>query len=416
MAQEHTQKDDQNTQQGDAEQVAQVSGGLVGEINEYDSIAPQLPQRMNPATKSTPIAIVRDSFTRDNNPDTSDDDDDEYDDSVIDVDLDALRIARAKTSRSLPGRLLRAPFLGSMPSNEDYIFYQDMLPPAMALSEQPAEGGPVAATDKGTSYGSLRDSHMRGRFFDGPSSYRDKLTGDIRSTQHRVRFKENTTVSSSAPTHSMSIGERIRQSREQQANRLVQKATQDCTSSSLSSMLEGTDDGENVSTASGPPVNQQSVTFYEEDAESQLDSNMLSTSLTGLEVLQSAELFQVDQARANYVGLKDIVHQSLNINSNNTGPLARSLTDPIMPQFRHSNLATAAADPSQATIGASAFLSQSSVPPPLAPSIHFASSAPVTSPVNAYPFQSELEQSGAENSDTLDQNPDTEGAFDMDME
>jgi hypothetical protein len=413
MAQEHTQqsgqKDESNTEGGN---VYPVIGqfqqfGDDNDAHDCDFLAAQA-GRFNPAMRSTPIAIVRDKGARpDRYPDTSDDDD------SVDVDLDAEERAGRNTSRSLPVRLLRAPFLGSVPSNEDYISYQNMLPPTMELAEQPAAGGHVNA-DQGTSYGSLRDSNVRGRFLDGPSSYRDKGTGDIRSIQHRVRFRDNSTISSSAPSHSISIGERIMRSRNLQAKNEVDKPSEERTSS-LTAMLESTDDSGIIApdvpnqslgvSAVKAPTNQHSTAFYDDESEDQLSSNMLSTSLTGLEVLQRGARFGSVQEGASDSD-SDAPSAIPRDSTNNDAMMSRSLSDPV-PQFGQLNVGTVN-DP--ATSGMASFLSHSGYPPH---SILLSHQVNTTASIN---YQAGFEQIGAGLAEPLDENPDTEGAFDMDME
>lgn len=363
--------------------------------------------------RSTPIAIVRDKGGEsDRHPDTSDDDDDTVDDDSVDVELDAVEIAGRNTSRSLPGRLLRAPFLGSVPSNEDYISYQNMLPPPMELSEQPAAGGQVKA-DQGTSYGSLRDSNVRGRFLDGPSSYRDKGTGDIRSIQHRVRFRDNSTISSSAPSHSISIGERIMRSRKLQTKNEVDKPSEERTSS-LSAMLESTDDSGIIDPdapnqslgvcAMKPSAIQQSSAFYDDESEDRLSSNMLSTSLTGLEVLQRRARFgSVPEGASD--SDSDAPSEIPRDSNNYSAMMSRSLSNPV-PQFGQLNVGTVT-DP--ATSGMASFLSHAGYPPHSIPSQQVNTTASTN-------YQAGFEQTGAGLADPLDENPDIEGAFDMDME
>jgi hypothetical protein len=364
-------------------------------------------RRFSPAMRSTPIAIARDkSGQSDRHPDTSDDDD------SVDVEFDAEEIADRNTSRSLPVRLLRAPFLGSVPSNEDYISYQNMLPPPMELTEQPAAGGQVHA-DQGTSYGSLRDSNVRGRFLDGPSSYRDKGTGDIRSMQHRVRFRDNSTISSSAPSHSISIGERIMRSRKLQAKNEADKPSEERTSS-LSAMLESTDDSGIIDpdvpnqslgvSAMKSPANQQPTAFYDDESEDRLSSNMLSTSLTGLEVLQRGARFGSVQEGASDDD-SDAPAAIPRESTYNGASMSRSLSDP-MPQFSQLNVGTVN-DP--ASGGMASFLSHSEYPPQSIMSQQVNTTASIN-------YQAGSEQIGAGLAEPLDENPDIEGAFDMDME
>lgn len=60
--------------------------------------------------------------------------------------------------------------------------------------------------DTVVSYGSLRDSHQRGRFMDGPSSYREPSSGKIRHLDHRLRYHGK-------QAKELNIGERLQQSR-----------------------------------------------------------------------------------------------------------------------------------------------------------------------------------------------------------
>lgn len=427
MAQEYTEQQDRNGhQQEEAAARSLLSQQVLGKGNgnhdNYDyAVAPQPQRRMIP-TRSTPIAIARGVSGAQEHPDTSDDDDDI--DSVIDVELDALKISGADgdTSRSLPGRLLRAPFLGSVPSNEERVSYHNMLPPAMAMPEQPtAAAGGLAPVDSGQSYGSLRDSHMRGRFLDGPSSYRDKRTGDIRSVQHRVRFRDNTTIASSAPSHSISIGERIMLSRKRQTKKGAENSNED-RASSLSAMLEGTDDGDTASAASGGqqaqmllapigvPLNQEPSTFYEEDRESQYSSNMLSTSLTGLEVLQRAVRFEPDPKDVANDGEQwDRRHTELPRDANgHNSLLSRSLSDPIT-HLRHANFALDSNSPALRR----ECLAQPRSPPSFA--LSGTTEAVLASTHQQFAFPPTNFQQGGEQSEAMDDNPDMEGAFELDI-
>ena len=147
-------------------------------------------------------------------------------------------------THSLPSRLLRAPFLGSLPDHAALTArsggIQDNPPDAPALLPPPAmdlvleppaslthhpstnpstsihnNNNTNSSTQKTVSYGSLRDSHLRGKFLDGPSSYRDSRTGTIhriQQQQHRVRFQGPASfTASSSTTTARSIGERLRQ-------------------------------------------------------------------------------------------------------------------------------------------------------------------------------------------------------------
>lgn len=120
------------------------------------------------------------------------------------------------------------------------------------------------------SYGSLRDSQIAGRFLDGPSSYRDKSSGQIKQWQHsrqKVRFQPSTASST--------LGERIQEFREsqQEATPQQQNATRSPGEqpSSLSAIM------------SRQAPRQSSFVDHEYSLQQE---NVLSTSLTGLELLQ----------------------------------------------------------------------------------------------------------------------------------
>lgn len=116
------------------------------------------------------------------------------------------------------------------------------------------------------SYGSLRESQLAGRFLDGPSSYREKSSGQIKKwgSQQKVRFQ------SSPPGGTP--GERMQEMRRQQT-----PPCQKSPSSSLSAMLMS-------SSSSQEGIPQSS--FVDHEYSLQQDENVLSTSLTGLELLQ----------------------------------------------------------------------------------------------------------------------------------
>ena len=101
------------------------------------------------------------------------------------------------------------------------------------------------------SYGSLRDSQLAKRFLDGPSSYREKGSNEIKQWG-RVRFQQGS-----------SPGERMREPGNQTGEK----------SSSLSALL--------FTTESSAPTSSFVDTEYSLQQE-----DVLSTSLTGLELLQ----------------------------------------------------------------------------------------------------------------------------------
>lgn len=121
---------------------------------------------------------------------------------------------------------------------------------------------PIALTEGGQeedspSYGSLRESQLAGRFLDGPSSYRDKTSGQIKTWRHqKVRFQSSSEKSGTP-------GERMKEMRDQQD-------TPNSNSSSLSAIMSS---------------QEASASFVDHEYSLQQD-NILSTSLTGLELLQ----------------------------------------------------------------------------------------------------------------------------------
>ena len=159
--------------------------------------------------------------------DTSDDDDD--DDSSVDyVEKDAIKLQKkyggkivqtyqatstilsnttATTATTNASSALNAPYLGSLSRSQNQVL---SLPPMSLASndnnnhtEDNVLGEPPEAIG---SYGSLRDSHQRGRFLDGPSSYREPTSGRIRQLDHRLRYH-----GSRQQPAELSIGERMQQ-------------------------------------------------------------------------------------------------------------------------------------------------------------------------------------------------------------
>ena len=305
-----------------------------------------------PPRRSNPIAIARNTSHREQ-ADSSDEDDEllaaaatttTTTTTVGDGDHAHPPLRRRETSssspplnaQSLPSRLLRAPFLGSVPSNDDFISYHNnmLLPPPMALSESynnvshNSSNRTLTTTtqqqmmmmmqpstySERTSYGSLRESHLRGTFLDGPASYRDKMTGGIIQSrlQHRgVRLQtagasSATTTSSSSPTvmlEPLSIGERLMKQKQQNTSN-NQNQNNNNTETSQSHKKQGSLLGDIL--LASPKQQEvepshalhqlhqpseftlQPQSFYEPtDYIDRQTSNMLSTSLTALEVLQS---------------------------------------------------------------------------------------------------------------------------------
>jgi hypothetical protein len=126
-----------------------------------------------------------------------------------------------------------------------------------------AEGS--GAESSSPPYGSLRESQLAGRFLDGPSSYRDR-SGQIKWHQ-KVRFQSQ--------PQQMSLEDRMQELREQQQQEQP---------SALSSMLA------------------TSVTLHDQDSIFNKDDEAhLSTSLTGLELLQRGLSTSTDVPDASIV-------------------------------------------------------------------------------------------------------------------
>ena len=266
-------------------------------------------QQQQQQTKSSPIAIIRSHNATRGLPEDIDlprGSDDDDDDSIIDVELDALKLqekygdhekiaASYSDKKNASASLLKAPYFGSRSLSENYY----SLPPiGLSMGSEVVE--PLMEIP--AAYGSLRDSHQKGKFLDGPASYRDGRSGQIKRLDHRVRFH------SSSAQPSISIGERIQQARK---NKEIQKQKEQVkkepATSSLSAMMDqvvqksdDTTDGskkptqvyesaapERASRAFGDVKN-----FGAGDED---ERNMMSTSLTGIEVLMAANRYRPPQ-------------------------------------------------------------------------------------------------------------------------
>ena len=140
------------------------------------------------------------------------------------------------------------------------------IPPIKLTEGSLTESGHDAASP---SYGSLRESQLAGRFLDGPSSYREKSSGQIKRWHtQKVRFQSPSSEGSTP-------GERMQELREQQATTPEQRQQPPRNKdgpSSLSAML-----------MSSPHTPASTFHDYEYSVEQE---DVLSTSLTGLELLQ----------------------------------------------------------------------------------------------------------------------------------
>eukprot|EP00521_Asterionellopsis_glacialis_P008896 CAMPEP_0195285608 /NCGR_PEP_ID=MMETSP0707-20130614/3379_1 /TAXON_ID=33640 /ORGANISM="Asterionellopsis glacialis, Strain CCMP134" /LENGTH=444 /DNA_ID=CAMNT_0040345129 /DNA_START=142 /DNA_END=1476 /DNA_ORIENTATION=+ len=361
---------------------------------------------INPSLRSNPIAIVRNDPSFSSRPRNAHDDDtsssEEEDLSHLENDMDALHVSHQQiTVGSLPSRpqrsgwsarkqqlsgssnagassynmaqsmpVPRAPFLGSQHGPNDQILAGSI--PPMELTEPAAPSSEIdhqndqEASFPGSvnrhsafppssvpSYGSLRDSHLQGRFLDGPASYRSSGDGRIHSLQRKrvVRFDDSATsyqpdsnltadpasIASwsqpisinTTPGARMEAERKKRQEDSDMANSSSGDDNSNCGTSPsegngtpkegggnggiLSAMMEGGDGLPNGMSSSYSRPSPMS-TILDTSAHSQLDAlemsahsdnaEMLSISLTGLEVLSSTrasgEALQLPQQSQSY--------------------------------------------------------------------------------------------------------------------
>jgi hypothetical protein len=231
----------QQHQQQQQQPPEQQLGGR--ELSVMDTIEQELAQQAHilpPVGRSRPIAIRQSAVGIEGSGDFSENDDDDDDGGESDsnrthsADRDIPQQEDNERSeysqqrhchQSLPNRvfLLRAPLLGSIPTNEEYMNRRSNIP-EFRLSEQEDVDD---EEEKATAYGSLRDSQMQGRFLDGPRSFIQQnatrsgvtKTGAVVTHRHHgvSSTASNNTISTSAPVHTgLSIGERIQQQRKLQ--------------------------------------------------------------------------------------------------------------------------------------------------------------------------------------------------------
>ena len=435
----------ENSSQGEDDN---TSAARRGEGQQHVGLGSSMPlQPIHPfgaTVRSSPIAIVRSGEDQKRHPDTSDEEDDD-EDGTIDVEFEGLSLASTATSgrtssRSLPSHLLRAPRLGSVPSRNENTLDQcpTMLPPAVQSSENPLGPTPAGSSsavrfgdNNETSYGSLRDSHERGRFLDGPSSYRDKRTGDIirQGGRQRVRFQDS--APASLPT-SLSIGDRIRISQQKQAAKKRGSTSQQKSepTSSLTALLEASP-AQRPEPEPDTPLpyvhpgttsssNPRTPTFYDQDNENGLPHHMLSTSLTGLEVLHrlgSAAATQplTRDAPTLFENMQELPRDATGTNA----LLSRSHSDPT--PYLRPRVPMAATSSSPLLLGRRSNMSPSNnVPPPFNLDSSTTSATTAATTTTAYHqvhHDGRLEDPpSAELPSTSDHNPDTDCAFDLEME
>jgi hypothetical protein len=142
-------------------------------------------------------------------------------------------------------------------------------------------------------YGSLRESHLEGKFLDGPASFRDR-SGQIHELRHhqQIRLDDSATsyqrpfllppMNNKGGTNelSFSLGERIMAG--------TSATNKSPTTSSLSNMMQGlpTPPSQVPSNMAAASAVQPHIGLY--DSQDEHDTAVLSTSLTAFEVLQSA--------------------------------------------------------------------------------------------------------------------------------
>ena len=389
--------------------------------------------------RSSPIAIQRASGDRYREVESDVDDDD----SDIDVEGDAIKLRRkygnkiiqtyvpeSKILQSSSARrhdkssVLNAPYLGSLSKSTNQVL---SLPPMSLAGDSTFLDEPP---DSIVSYGSLRDSHERGRFLDGPSSYREPMSGKIRQLDHRLRYHGR--------QPELNIGERLQQSRKQKelrrkneksngnivSNNDREKTESKETTSSLSAMMRDASKNNNPAsggTADEPkeeksflgtehlvPIQSQSIALPHSQRPS-IPRNMLSTSLTAFELLKSSNTdtsFQSNNTSNSSYSATFVSNDTRTpmkfSNSSGFQPLARSMSDPS-PRFQS--------------------LSLSEIPAPIIPTVGLAAQMADLEQHGSHPPLQQQKQgralffdSGEQRSQHLDHDPNTDGAFgDMDL-
>mmetsp|Transcript_3790 Transcript_3790/g.9939 ORF Transcript_3790/g.9939 Transcript_3790/m.9939 type:complete len:510 (-) Transcript_3790:209-1738(-) len=340
----------------------------------YQSEQIHTPFNATSLPRSSPIAIIRPpGDTKEEIVDCDFDDED----SVIDVEGDAIKLQRKYGNKIIQsyipdstlitsnarGRekasVLNAPYLGSLSKSSHQVL---SLPPISLAGDSTYIGEPPESI---LSYGSLRDSHERGRFLDGPSSYREPLSGKIRQLDHRLRYHGR--------QPELNIGERLQQSRKLKEMRLREESKRkkdelNCdysegernerieTKSSLSAIMRDASQSLNtgiVDVDDVPESNEfsslerlvpihQCETTPTQSHINQPPRNMLSTSLTAFELLKSSNTDTLSGC-SSVNPFHPVTHlsdtdQLINFKSSaGFQPLARSMSDPL-PRFQNLSL------------------------------------------------------------------------------
>ena len=283
------------------------------------SLAPSTDQFPTTQARSNPIAIARlpPEEVNDTVGFEAGDDDDDDDDAGMDVVERDARQLRKKYGSSViaasgmteelssitSGSLLKAPYLGSLSKSESRLH---SLPPISLMDESTIYNYDEEPQTEITSYGSLRESHQRGKFLDGPSSYREPRSGQVRRLD-RHRFPVGLSRSHQ-PT--ISIAERIQQNKKRNSS-LKQKT--DATNSDVTeksglailfakasaepASLEGKDaigphEAFKLPTTNVTGEFPQHLSVFGGDEDEAYDKfdppTMMSTSMTAFEVLHNA--------------------------------------------------------------------------------------------------------------------------------
>lgn len=267
--------------------------------------------------------------------------------------------------QSLPNRFLRAPRLGSVAVDRMYLGQIppiDMNPGAITAGDLPSfQFGSQRRSSSSSisyslqrdqyysssyrksnnqqadkvSYGSLRESQLEGRFLDGPSSYRDRRTGELhplvrhppqRPGDAQKNDKSNATANNQEKT--LSIGERIERNLQEQKRKTNDQSSSISTTgtSNLSALLQEKKPTAVPPSASATARAPRTSTFYDHEPFTTYKDDMMSTSLTGLEILRQQD----------FVPALDTLTELLPRDTfGNNALLARSLSDPTGNRSNH---------------------------------------------------------------------------------
>jgi len=414
-----------------------LGGAPLQQTQDYptSSFAPSFPhsleQSSKPPTRSTPIAITRPPSEKVE--DQSGFETDEDDDGLLDVvERDAIRLRKKfgnnvlKVSSSfqpsvseeapslLSGALLNAPYLGSLSKSESRAGF---VPPISLSGPSTRYNYDDESQTEITSYGSLRESQQRGKFLDGPSSYREPHSGQLRRLERNIGQGLSRSYQPS-----LSIGERIQQNQKRNSTlkQLAKAKNEDAMEASGLALMLGkaatvissdNHDGEERleplidASRHGMEARPRPLSAFggeDEEAHVRFDPpTMMSTSMTAFEILASSHNKDTTNSR-------DLEPKFQ--------PLARSMSDPTPHQLERSPMLS----PSFRQMNSPAGSRRASPPVPT-------TSAEGTIPPGwgTSPFMAGVTVADASLLPCVDvstslpleaQDPDTDAAFDMDME